>query len=51
MITESEERVIREIKDISHKGKCAEVKVDKDGKWTIYEVQKKKREVGPREVR
>ena len=48
MITECEEKVIKEIKDISEKGKSAEVKVDRNGKWTIYEVQKKKREVEPR---
>lgn len=43
---EKEQKVIREIEDISKRGNCAEVKKDKDGNYVVYEVQKKKKKVG-----
>ena len=35
-------KMVEEVKSISGRGNNAEVKRDKDGKWIIYEVKKKK---------
>ena len=43
---EKEKMVMQQIKDISARGKSAEVKKDKDGNYVVYEVQKKKKKVG-----
>ncbi len=45
-MNENEKRMIEEINSISARGNSAEVKRDKDGRYVIYEVQKKKKTVG-----
>ena len=39
----SDQDAIEIIKAISKQGKSAEAKVDKNGRWVIYEVNKKKK--------
>lgn len=46
IMNENEKRMIEEINSISARGNSAEVKRDKDGRYVIYEVQKKKKTVG-----
>ena len=46
MMGEKEQKVIKQIDDISKRGNSAEVKKDKDGNYVVYEVQKKKKTVG-----
>ncbi len=45
-MTKKEEDVIKQINSISERGNSAEVKKDKDGNYVIYEVQKKRKQVG-----
>lgn len=46
IIGEKEKKLINKLKDISARGNNAEVKLNHDGSWTIYEVKKKKEKVG-----
>lgn len=39
----SDQTAIEIIKEICKKGKSAEAKVDREGRWVIYEVNKKKK--------
>ncbi len=45
-MNEFEKKMVEEVKSISARGNSAEVKRDKDGKYIVYEVQKKKKMVG-----
>lgn len=45
-LEDKDKRMIAEIKDISARGNSAEVKYDKDGKYVIYEIKKKRKQVG-----
>lgn len=46
IVNEFEKKMVEEVKSISARGNSAEVKRDKDGKYIVYEVQKKKKMVG-----
>lgn len=43
---DKDSKMVAEVKSISARGNNAEVKQDKNGKWIVYEVQKKKKKVG-----
>ena len=42
-MSDGAEKMVAEIDRISAKGNSAEVKKNKDGKYVVYEIQKKKR--------
>lgn len=45
-LTEADLQLVQECRRIATKGLSAEVKRQKDGKWVVYEVSKKRKEVG-----
>lgn len=45
-MTKKEEELVREINRIADKGNNAEVKRNKDGSYSVYDVKKKKVKVG-----
>lgn len=46
MRTINDDKLLNILRRISEKGKNAEVKMDKNGKWVVYEVSKEKKLVG-----
>ena len=44
-MTEADEKMVKEVKEISKNGDNAEVKMSHDGKWVVYQVTKKKKEI------
>lgn len=45
-MNENDKKMVEEVKRISAKGHNAEVKQNRDGTWTIYDVKKEKKKVG-----
>lgn len=45
-MTESDVKMLEEVKSISARGNNAEVKRDRQGRWIIYEIKKKKKQIG-----
>lgn len=44
-MSEKDQKMVEQVKEISAKGNHAEVKQDSKGEWVIYEVRKTKKKV------